>query len=107
MATRRRVGALMSWLAGCDDTFPPQEGFIGEAEVLTFARRDDAPARLLPHINVDASRWPPVSGVIDWNDDGFDDLARRPVPRPEEPAASLEVMDLRGGPGGLRDALAP
>ena len=93
---------------GCVDlTFPPEEGFVFEVEVVTLGRWDDAPARILPHLNVDASRWPPASGVIDWNDDGFDDLARRPVPRPEEPAASLEVMDLRGGPGGLRDALAP
>lgn len=88
---------------GCiDHLIPPFGGDFWSFQVLSIARIDPTSTGVWAHANVPRARFP---AVVD--DDGYDDVRWWGPDVPGMPDVLSYAIDMRGGPEGLRDALAP
>ena len=70
--------------------------------MLSIARIDPTTAGMWAHASVPVARFPLMT-----DDDGYDDVREYGPAAPGMPDVLSYAIDMRGGPDGLRDALAP
>jgi hypothetical protein len=88
---------------GCiDRLIPPIGGSFWSFQVLSIARIDPGTTGMWSHANVPVARFP-----LMVDDDGYDDVREGGPVVPGMPEVLSYAIDMRGGPDGLRDALAP